>query len=185
MEVGQPGTPAPARARAALAQAMEAGPLGYTVALGLPALRARIARLYAGLVRGGPRSGAGGGDGGVVGGVHPRVHVACSTGATGWRSASRAIRATGNILSALDLVPVGIPTGPESRFQPPPRRSDAGSRPGRWSRARRTRRGRCSATAELAALIERGGGARDRFRLGRDLSRHPVRRPGGDRARDL
>ena len=47
MEVGQPGTPAPAAARRALARAMEAGPLGYTVALGLPELRARIARLYA------------------------------------------------------------------------------------------------------------------------------------------
>jgi aspartate/methionine/tyrosine aminotransferase len=46
MEVGQPGTPAPAGARAALARAMEADALGYTVALGLPALRARIARLY-------------------------------------------------------------------------------------------------------------------------------------------
>ncbi|MEM9795523.1 MAG: aminotransferase class I/II-fold pyridoxal phosphate-dependent enzyme [Pseudomonadota bacterium] len=46
MEVGQPGTPAPAAARAALAAAMEAGSLGYTVALGLPELRARIARLY-------------------------------------------------------------------------------------------------------------------------------------------
>ena len=47
MEVGQPGTPAPAAARAALARAMEDDALGYTVALGLPALRARIARLYA------------------------------------------------------------------------------------------------------------------------------------------
>ncbi|MEM6728299.1 MAG: aminotransferase class I/II-fold pyridoxal phosphate-dependent enzyme [Pseudomonadota bacterium] len=46
MEVGQPSTPAPANARAALAQAMEAGPLGYTVALGLPALREGIAALY-------------------------------------------------------------------------------------------------------------------------------------------
>jgi aspartate/methionine/tyrosine aminotransferase len=46
MEVGQPGTAAPAAARAALARAMEEGPLGYTVALGLPALRARIARHY-------------------------------------------------------------------------------------------------------------------------------------------
>jgi len=46
MEVGQPGTPAPAAARQALAQAMEAGALGYTVALGLPELRARIAGLY-------------------------------------------------------------------------------------------------------------------------------------------
>ncbi|WP_299963054.1 aminotransferase class I/II-fold pyridoxal phosphate-dependent enzyme [uncultured Roseobacter sp.] len=46
MEVGQPGVGAPAAATAALAQAMEKGALGYTVALGLPALRARIARLY-------------------------------------------------------------------------------------------------------------------------------------------
>ncbi len=47
MEVGQPGTPAPAGARAALAEAMQSGAaMGYTVALGLPALRARIARLY-------------------------------------------------------------------------------------------------------------------------------------------
>ena len=46
MEVGQPGTGAPQAAIRALNGAMAAGPLGYTVALGLPALRARIARLY-------------------------------------------------------------------------------------------------------------------------------------------
>jgi len=46
MEVGQPGTGAPRAALRALSAAMEAGPLGYTVALGLPELRARIARLY-------------------------------------------------------------------------------------------------------------------------------------------
>lgn len=46
MEVGQPGTAAPKGARAALARAMEDDALGYTVALGLPALRARIAALY-------------------------------------------------------------------------------------------------------------------------------------------
>ncbi|MEM6895954.1 MAG: aminotransferase class I/II-fold pyridoxal phosphate-dependent enzyme [Pseudomonadota bacterium] len=46
MEVGQPSTPAPEAARAALAAAMEAGPLGYTVALGLPELREKIAALY-------------------------------------------------------------------------------------------------------------------------------------------
>ena len=46
MEVGQPGTPAPLRARQALERAMSDNPLGYTVALGLPALRQRIAQLY-------------------------------------------------------------------------------------------------------------------------------------------
>ena len=47
MEVGQPGTGAPQAAIRALGAAMADGPLGYTVALGLPALRARIAQLYA------------------------------------------------------------------------------------------------------------------------------------------
>lgn len=46
MEVGQPGTPAPVLARTALAREMEAGALGYTVALGLPELREGIAALY-------------------------------------------------------------------------------------------------------------------------------------------
>ena len=46
MEVGQPGTGAPQAAIRALSDAMAAGPLGYTVALGLPELRARIAQLY-------------------------------------------------------------------------------------------------------------------------------------------
>jgi len=46
MEVGQPSTPAPAAARKALAAALERESLGYTVALGLPALRRGIADLY-------------------------------------------------------------------------------------------------------------------------------------------
>ena len=46
MEVGQPATGAPAGARSALAEQL-AEPLGYTVGLGLPALRSRIARHYA------------------------------------------------------------------------------------------------------------------------------------------
>jgi aspartate/methionine/tyrosine aminotransferase len=46
MEVGQPSTGAPMAARRALADALENNALGYTVALGLPALRQRIAQLY-------------------------------------------------------------------------------------------------------------------------------------------
>ncbi|WP_338548379.1 pyridoxal phosphate-dependent aminotransferase [Roseovarius phycicola] len=46
MEVGQPGTPAPEGAREALAKSMATDAMGYTVALGLPQLRARIAKLY-------------------------------------------------------------------------------------------------------------------------------------------
>lgn len=46
MEVGQPSTAAPVDARNALSAAMETNALGYTVALGIPELRARIAQLY-------------------------------------------------------------------------------------------------------------------------------------------
>lgn len=119
MEVGQPGTPAPRRAREALAQAMATDALGYTVALGLPALRSRIARLY-----------------GEWYGVEldpARVVVTAGSSAAFIlaftalfdRGDRVAIGEPGypsyrNILSALDLVPVGIPTGPESRYQPRP-----------------------------------------------------------------
>ena len=46
MEVGQPGTGAPRAALEALGRDMAAGPLGYTVGLGLPELRGRIAAQY-------------------------------------------------------------------------------------------------------------------------------------------
>ena len=46
MEVGQPGTGAPVAASEVLASHMREQPLGYTVALGLPPLRARIAQMY-------------------------------------------------------------------------------------------------------------------------------------------
>jgi aspartate/methionine/tyrosine aminotransferase len=119
MEVGQPGTPAPAAARAALAGAMDRGALGYTVALGLPELRARIARLYR--------------DWYDVDLDPGRVVVTAGSSAAFIlaftslfdRGDRVAIGDPGypsyrNILRALDLEPVGIPTGPESRFQPRP-----------------------------------------------------------------
>jgi aspartate/methionine/tyrosine aminotransferase len=46
MEVGQPAAPAPSTAIAAAHAALEAGRLGYTEALGIVSLRARIARHY-------------------------------------------------------------------------------------------------------------------------------------------
>jgi aspartate/methionine/tyrosine aminotransferase len=46
MEVGQPGTAAPQAALEAVKRALDRETLGYTVALGLPALRARIAEHY-------------------------------------------------------------------------------------------------------------------------------------------
>src|SRR2546429_4864416 len=47
MEVGQPEAPAPATAIAAARAALAASRLAYTEALGIPTLRARIARHYA------------------------------------------------------------------------------------------------------------------------------------------
>src|SRR5713226_9066000 len=46
LEVGQPAAPAPASALAAARAALAARPLGYTETLGIPTLRARIARHY-------------------------------------------------------------------------------------------------------------------------------------------
>ncbi len=46
MEVGQPGTPAPKKVIEAVKLALSKSPLGYTNALGLPALRERIAQHY-------------------------------------------------------------------------------------------------------------------------------------------
>ena len=46
MEVGQPSTSAPKAAKDFLKASMEDNPMGYTVALGLPDLRKKIAELY-------------------------------------------------------------------------------------------------------------------------------------------
>jgi len=46
LEVGQPAAGAPAPAIAAARAALGSGPLGYTETLGIPSLRARIARYY-------------------------------------------------------------------------------------------------------------------------------------------
>jgi aspartate/methionine/tyrosine aminotransferase len=46
MEVGQPGTSAPKAAREAVKRALDTDSLGYTLALGMPELRRRIAGLY-------------------------------------------------------------------------------------------------------------------------------------------
>jgi aspartate/methionine/tyrosine aminotransferase len=46
LEVGEPDGGAPARVLAAARRALEGGPIGYTEALGRPALRAAIAEHY-------------------------------------------------------------------------------------------------------------------------------------------
>ncbi|MDF1801234.1 pyridoxal phosphate-dependent aminotransferase [Thalassovita sp.] len=119
MEVGQPSTPAPAAARAALVGAMEADSLGYTVALGLPALRKRIAQMYA--------------DWYAVDLDWNRVVVTSGSSAA-FILAFTALFDAGarvgigepgypsyrQILSALDLEPVGLQASDDNRLQPVP-----------------------------------------------------------------
>ncbi|MGB5865444.1 MAG: aminotransferase class I/II-fold pyridoxal phosphate-dependent enzyme [Sulfitobacter sp.] len=119
MEVGQPGTGAPSGAAHALTAAMDAGPLGYTVALGLPALRARIAQMY--------------GEWYNVD-LDPERVVITSGSSGGFILAFTALFDSGDrvgigapgypsyrqILRALGMVPVDLPSAAENRFQPVP-----------------------------------------------------------------
>lgn len=119
MEVGQPGTGAPKGAVEALKTAMDGGALGYTVALGLPALRARIARMY--------------GDWYNVD-LDPNRVVITSGSSGGFILAFTSLFDTGDrvgigapgypsyrqILKALALTPVDLQTAPAHRLQPVP-----------------------------------------------------------------
>ena len=119
MEVGQPGTPAPQGARDALSAALGQDPLGYTVALGLPELRAGIARLYA------ERHGVT---------LDPDRVVVTSGSSGAFILAFTALFETGDrvaigapgypsyrqILKAQDLVPIDIQTSLANRYQPVP-----------------------------------------------------------------
>ncbi|PRY94100.1 pyridoxal phosphate-dependent aminotransferase [Donghicola tyrosinivorans] len=119
MEVGQPSTAAPEGARTALSAAMESGSLGYTVALGLPALRARIAKLYMDWY-------------GVD--LDPARVVITSGSSAGFLLAFTALFDAGDkvgigapgypsyrqILKAMSCQPVMLETAPENRYQPVP-----------------------------------------------------------------
>ncbi|GAA6190784.1 aminotransferase class I/II-fold pyridoxal phosphate-dependent enzyme [Phaeobacter sp. NW0010-22] len=119
MEVGQPGTGAPKGAVDALTRSLQQDSLGYTVALGLPELRQRIARLY--------------GEWYNVD-LSPDRVVVTPGSSGGFLLAFTSLFDTGDrvgigapgypsyrqILSALDLVPVDIQTAPENRLQPVP-----------------------------------------------------------------
>jgi len=118
MEVGQPGTGAPAGAVAAATAALRGGdPLGYTEAMGRPSLRHRIAAHYQDW----------------YGVTVPARRIAVTTGASGaFPLAFLAAFDPGdtvalaapfyppyvNILTALGLRPVILETGPETRYQP-------------------------------------------------------------------
>ena len=118
MEVGQPGTGAPASAVAAAQRALTSGlSLGYTEAFGIPSLRARLSAHYAdwyGLA------------------VAP-ARIAVTTGASGafplaflaaFDPGDRVALAAPfyppyvNILTALGIEPVIFDAGPDTRFQP-------------------------------------------------------------------
>lgn len=117
MEVGQPATPAPKAARDAAKHAIDSQNLGYTLALGVPALRERIAQHYAETY-------------GVT--VDP-ARVVVTTGSSAafvlaflalFDSGARvALPSPGypcyrHILTALGVEPVIVPTGPDTRWMP-------------------------------------------------------------------
>jgi aspartate/methionine/tyrosine aminotransferase len=119
LEVGQPSTPAPRLARKAAAAALEEGTLGYTDALGLPALRERIAGHYADF----------------YGCPLAPERIAVTTGSSGgfllaflaaFDPGDRVVLASPgypcyrHILSVLGIEPVLVETGPETKFQPTP-----------------------------------------------------------------
>ncbi|MCF3974757.1 pyridoxal phosphate-dependent aminotransferase [Paracoccus salsus] len=116
MEVGQPGTPAPERARAALARALSQ-PLGYTVALGLPRLRQGIAGLYRrwyGIDLDPARVVVTPGSSGAFILAFSALFDAGDRVAMGFPG----YPSYRQILRAMSLEPVGIPTRPEDRYQP-------------------------------------------------------------------
>ncbi|MSO81536.1 MAG: aminotransferase class I/II-fold pyridoxal phosphate-dependent enzyme [Alphaproteobacteria bacterium] len=119
LEVGQPGTGAPAVVLAAARAALVSDRLGYTDALGTPALRDALARHYRDFY-----------------GVEvPASRIVVTTGSSGgfilaflaaFEAGDRvALAAPGypayrNILLALGVEPVLVDTGPDERFQPTP-----------------------------------------------------------------
>ena len=120
MEVGQPGTPAPQAAVRRLTEAMQAcDPMGYTVALGLPALRRGIADLYR------SRYGIDLDPARVVvtpgsSGAFILAFLALFDAGDRVALADPGYPAYRNILKALDLEVARIETGLETRFQPTP-----------------------------------------------------------------
>ena len=117
LEVGQPSTPAPREALLAAHAALDSDRIGYVAALGLPALRDRIARHYRD----------------AYGCELSPERVIVTTGSSGgfplaflasFDTGDRvALAAPGypayrNILAALDLEAVDLPTSAADRFQP-------------------------------------------------------------------
>jgi aspartate/methionine/tyrosine aminotransferase len=129
MEVGQPGTPAPRAAREAVKRAIDSEPLGYTVALGIPALRERIARHYTekyGLAIGPERIVVtNGSSAAFVLGFLALFDVGTKVGL-----ASPGYPCYRHILTALGCAPVMLETGPETRWMPTPEQIEGEARNG-------------------------------------------------------
>ncbi|WP_445168339.1 pyridoxal phosphate-dependent aminotransferase [Mycolicibacterium sp. Dal123E01] len=117
LSAGQPSVGAPEPVRAAAAAALEANQLGYTVALGIPELRAGIAGSYAdryGLdVSADDVVVTTGSSGGFL-----LAFLACFDVGDRVAIASPGYPCYRNILSALGCEVVEIPCGPQTRFQP-------------------------------------------------------------------
>ncbi len=118
MEVGQPGTGAPEGAAAAAQAALAArAPMGYTEALGLPSLRARIARhyqdWYGETVDPGRIAVTLGASGGF-----PLAFLACFNPGDRIAMAAPFYPPYVNILQSLGMLPVIVEAGPETRYQP-------------------------------------------------------------------
>ena len=155
LEVGQPGTPAPEAVLAAAKRALDGDRIGYTDALGIPPLRARIARHYeqtygvevdTGRIMVTPGS-----SGAFLLGflaafdIGDRVALA-APGYPAYR----------NILSALGIEPVLLLTEAEHRFQPTPALLDkvAGRLDGLIVASPSNPTGTMLGRGELTALVE-------------------------------
>lgn len=117
LEVGQPSTPAPREALLAAHAALDNDRIGYVAALGLPALRERIARHYRdayGCELSSERvivtTGSSGG--------FPLAFLASFDTGDRVALAAPGYPAYRNILAALDLEAVDLPTSAADRFQP-------------------------------------------------------------------
>lgn len=119
MELGQPAVPPPLRVIDAAKKSLETGRIGYTEALGIPALRERIARHYRdyyGVEVSPSRIIV---TTGSSGGFLLAFLLAFDAGAT-LALADPGYPAYRNILKVLDIEPVSLLASPEHGFQPTP-----------------------------------------------------------------
>jgi aspartate/methionine/tyrosine aminotransferase len=113
LEVGQPSTPAPKGALAAAHAALDADRIGYVAALGMPSLRERIARHYResyDIDVGAVTTGSSGG--------FPLAFLASFDAGDRVALAAPGYPAYRNILAALNLEAVDLPTTAADRYQP-------------------------------------------------------------------